>query len=1110
MRKKLLLYLLCCCVFPALSQNLLPVKVNNQWGFINPQGAVVVPCEYDFVGTFGKDGLAVASYKNVLTVIDTLGQRKTPDYAEDIRLLGNQLFLIRINGRWGVSNFRKEFPVPAIYSNLIALSSSLLAALDSSGSWGMISLKNKALIPFKYRQIRLGGTGLIEAEKTGDTDVYNERGVLLYSSSDKNSMLVEGRFVLRQLGAMWGIRDTSGKMLVSNQWPKVEMISSGLIRLSSTKKAILFSVFHGTVIAPNLKEVSSVRENTFLFVNDTLKGLADIMGKVIVPAEFKNFTFNDGFIRSVYRDETWVLYTSAGLRILPGSYDELSVIPPLSLIMVRQNTAWGLWNMEGKQIQEITADTIMVQDSIVKIYKGEKCRKIIVNSFGQVTEEEEFKVSLFRVRRQLNYTSAYRPVNTANLPGLDQLNRVSTTGDTVYNGNWFYVKKRMQWGLIDNKGKVKITPVFTNIIINDSLGYTIVFSAYWMPNNFFVDKYGYNPQVTIGIYDHVHFRYLLEPQYTSLRYMDFRQGEFARCIPNFIGDEISLVNLKGEVVRKKFTYIAPFQEGLARCLVGGTLGTTPQKNKNTFITIGDYFRDLEGRDRISGGQVFIENNEGKWGYVNRSAEMQVAAQYTTAEDFSENVAVVSINYRYGLINNKGATIIPMQYDGVERMKNGGDSLFLVSLSSEKWGILNENGRAETNALYDDISAEGWGKYYICRRGQYEVILDENYNPVFEDTSKKIVYIDSTAFLLVYDEEYHHFDAANGNRQIIAGDKVEVLDGYLVIQKAKHYFICDAYLKELDISKYAVSKIYPEGYVFYATDKYSNKTYGIKSFASGDRQKLKYDEVGEFTKGRATFRQGFLYGIMQMDGKEILKPKYDYIGNEEEGYRVFRSFTSWGALSEGGRVVLQPRYSSVWVEDDNRFIVGKNNKYNVADEKGDTLFKTWFDKVDYFHHGLTVVKNDKEYFLADDKGNIQSKAYPHLSYLSNRLYLSSDVSGSVVLNEAGDTISILLGVQHFDFNKNTGIVYNGEKKGLSNIYGAKVVPPKYSDLVYLGMGKYKYKIKEFYKVYDLSGNIVVTIPAEGIELVYPGLFRIEAENKIGYLKRSGIWLWPLTF
>ena len=70
---------------------------------------------------------------------------------------------------------------------------------------------------------------------------------------------------------------------------------------------------------------------------------------------------------------------------------------------------------------------------------------------------------------------------------------------------------------------------------------------------------------------------------------------------------------------------------------------------------------------------------------------------------------------------------------------------------------------------------------------------------------------------------------------------------------------------------------------------------------------------------------------------------------------------------------------------------------------------------------------------------------------------------------------------------------------------------YKNFMDLDIEKFdKYKLKEFYKMFDIKGREVISFPSEQIKLIKGNIYMVEAGNRIGYLKDNGEWLWPLTF
>jgi len=108
----------------------------------------------------------------------------------------------------------------------------------------------------------------------------------------------------------------------------------------------------------------------------------------------------------------------------------------------------------------------------------------------------------------------------------------------------------------------------------------------------------------------------------------------------------------------------------------------------------------------------IKLYEGKYNYVNVNGKLVNKEEYDTTSDFNENgYAIVSKNGTYGIINTSGKEVIRLSYynlvdldSDISKILNNEykKKLFLYQEENEKYGIINVNGKIESNAIYDDI------------------------------------------------------------------------------------------------------------------------------------------------------------------------------------------------------------------------------------------------------------------------------------------------------------------------------------------------------------------------------------------------------------------------
>jgi hypothetical protein len=102
-------------------------------GAVNIQGKLVIPIEYDFIGDFNENGIAIAfrdglgfhyydryTYGGKLGFIDKMGKAITPFYKEGILLRpGNDFSILSLDGKVGLLNKRENrIIVPVFYDEI--------------------------------------------------------------------------------------------------------------------------------------------------------------------------------------------------------------------------------------------------------------------------------------------------------------------------------------------------------------------------------------------------------------------------------------------------------------------------------------------------------------------------------------------------------------------------------------------------------------------------------------------------------------------------------------------------------------------------------------------------------------------------------------------------------------------------------------------------------------------------------------------------------------------------------------------------------------------------------------------------------------------------------
>ena len=135
----------------------------------------------------------------------------------------------------------------------------------------------------------------------------------------------------------------------------------------------------------------------------------------------------------------------------------------------------------------------------------------------------------------------------------------------------------------------------------------------------------------------------------------------------------------------------------------GTIIDNPLKYDNA----GDYFSE---------GLAVVELN-GKYGFIDKSGKVVIPIKYDDAWSFSEGLAEVSLNWKYGFIDKSGKVIIPIKYDYAWSFSEG---LAKVTLNW-KYGFIDKSGKVIIPIKYDDAWAFSEGLAKVKLNGKWGFI-----------------------------------------------------------------------------------------------------------------------------------------------------------------------------------------------------------------------------------------------------------------------------------------------------------------------------------------------------------------------------------------------------
>ncbi|MDA3816223.1 MAG: WG repeat-containing protein [Prolixibacteraceae bacterium] len=261
----------------------------------------------------------------------------------------------------------------------------------------------------------------------------------------------------------------------------------------------------------------------------------------------------------------------------------------------------------------------------------------------------------------------------------------------------------------------------------------------------------------------------------------------------------------------------------------------------------------------------------KWGFKDNNKNIILNAKYDDAYAFSEGLAAVKINGRWGYINHDGEEIIPaLKYEKAGSFSEG----LCMVCQNGKWGFIDKKSEEvippekfeRVGNFSEGIAmASENGKYgYINKKGETVIPLKYNFARDFSNERAKVM--QNQRFGFVDDK---------GNEVVpIKYDMVGEFFNELVLTRQN------------------------ENWVLVNTD-------------GEEVIKLDYNFVWDIDNNGfyKVFNDG-KYGFVNQEGKEVVLLKYDYAEDFENNIALIKSDGKFGFIDRSGREIINPEYSNL--------------------------------------------------------------------------------------------------------------------------------------------------------------------------------------------------------
>lgn len=515
---------------------------------------------------------------------------------------------------------------------------------------------------------------------------------------------------------------------------------------------------------------------------------------------------------------------------------------------------------------------------------------------------------------------------------------------------------------------------------------------------------------------------------------------------------------------------------------------------------------------FSEGLAGVEKN-GKWGFIDKSGKLVINYQFdeVDGDGFNEGLAAVKQGDKWGFINRAGKFEIKPQFEGIALPFSGGFAGIDIDYSS--WATIDRTGK---------IIAEGgvWNRPFKDDR----ILMYENGKFGFKDREDKIV------IKPVY-------DYVNDFSEGLAAVRRDNLWGFVDIDGNEEIPLKYTSVNDFQSGKALVKKSTGEWTVI--------DTKGNELVNMGNS----FNSLQNFEAGVAVFETGYKYGLVDEAGKILVDPYYDYIRKLEDylpddineavrekckGLFRVKLGSDYGVIDKTGKFIVKPETGVEFdYMEDTYLLIEKSSKstpetFGVVEFSGKQIAAPVYTGIGsgfndnliavqkgasvsgYDINGVKQLKNGKWGYIDVSGKTVVNFIYDGASDFSEGVAAVYDKNGVKLIDKTGKIIvNKPQYVEAKGFERGIAAVKDKKGKwGYIDKTGKEVVKPQYlyegkrddNGYIRVATGTNDYNCK--YGVIDTKGKVIYKFDnVNFIDFNEKELIKIKKNNKVGLVDKN---------
>lgn len=238
------------------------------------------------------------------------------------------------------------------YEDIFIADEDIIAAKNKQGKWGMITLQQEEIVPFKYDNISGFSEKVSIAYENGEYSFINVEGEIICKNQFQEVMPFRESLAAVKENNLWGYISISGEKVIHCQYEEVKAFSDGLAAVKEDGMWGYINNEGEKVIDFQYHDAYSFSEGVAIVRIGELYGTIGKDGERITDFQFDTIRdFCEGYA-AVEKNSKWGFINASGEICIPCQYDEVSNFSEGKAAVMRMNQEeqleeWAYINKAG-------------------------------------------------------------------------------------------------------------------------------------------------------------------------------------------------------------------------------------------------------------------------------------------------------------------------------------------------------------------------------------------------------------------------------------------------------------------------------------------------------------------------------------------------------------------------------------------------------------------------------------------------------------------------------------------------------------------------------------------------------------------------------------------